>query len=322
MTEQEVRIAERLQQDATRSACAGYLAGCDPLHRHEILTTLAFDRLRYKMELVEELRRRAAEDWNQTFYLLYFRTLGDHKNQQAYLTLAERVPYRIVLRERATALDVEALLLGTSGLLALYEHDVYILDLLRRFTHLAAKYALEPMDASVWDLTDIRPANHPLLRIVQAARFFAQDELLIHRTLACRSPKEIRTLFGVEAPEYWNLHYTPHALHERHPKRIGRFKADMIGINLVAVLQFAYGSYTRNEALLEQALQLLESIEPEQNRLIRAWCEAGVPAPASAFESQALLQLSKRYCPDGRCGTCPVGRRIAERVRQASPTGR
>lgn len=33
------------------------------------------------MQLVEALRAEAADNWNQTFYLLYFRTLGDRQNQ-------------------------------------------------------------------------------------------------------------------------------------------------------------------------------------------------------------------------------------------------
>ena len=94
MTEQETHVLERLQQDTMRTACADYLAGADQLHRHEILTSLAFDRLRYKMELVDEIRANCGGDWNQTFYRLYFRTLGDSSNQAAYLTLAERVPYK------------------------------------------------------------------------------------------------------------------------------------------------------------------------------------------------------------------------------------
>ncbi len=317
MSEQENRMIERLQQDGSREACANYLAGADPLHRHEILTTLAFDRLRYKMGLVDELRESCSGDWNQTFYQLYFRTLGDSTNQKAYLSLAQRVPYKIVLRERTTPHAVEAMLLGVSGLLTLYEHDTYLLDLLRSFEHLAAKYTLEPMEAAAWNLTDIRPANHPLLRIVQAARFFAQDEFVMNRTMECRNIDEIQQLFCVEAPDYWNTHYTPNAEHEWHPKRIGKFKADIIGINLVAVLQFAYGSYMDNEQLRENALRLLELIRPENNRYIRTWCDAGVPAPANAFESQALLQLAKVYCSEHRCAVCPVGRRILEKVRRS-----
>lgn len=319
MTEQENSVLARLQQDDTKETCANYLAGVDPLRRHEILTTLAFDRLRYKMTLVDELRESCSGDWNQTFYRLYFRTLGDSTNQEAYLTLAERVPYKIVLRERTTPHAVEAMLLGVSGLLTLYERDTYILDLLRSFEHLAAKYDLKPMETAVWNLTDIRPANHPLLRIVQAARFFVQDEFIMNRTMECRNPKEIRQLFGVEAPDYWNTHYTPAAACEWHPKRIGKFKSDIIGINLVAVLQFAYGSYMDNEQLRENALKLLESIEPENNRFTRAWRDAGVPAPTNAFESQALLQLAKNYCTDGRCAECPVGRRILDKVRRMEP---
>ena len=43
-------------------------------------------------------------------------------------------------------------------------------------------------------------------------------------------------------------------------KRIGRMKADLLGINLVAQIQYAYGAYTRDEALRERAIALLEAI--------------------------------------------------------------
>lgn len=309
------RIFERLLDEEPKHTCANYLAGADPLHRQEMLTALAFDRLQYKMELVQSLRSASDDDWNQALYRLYFRTLGDNENQRAYLTLAERVPYRIVLRERTKRQAVEAMLLGVSGLLTLYEHDLYVADLLREFSVLAAKYRLEPMEASEWVLHVSRPANHPLLRIAQASRFFEQHELVLKQTMECRTMEEIHRFLGVEAPDYWNRHYTPGVEHEAHPKRIGKSKAEIFGINFVAVLQFAYGSYTRNEQLLQQALQLLERIAPENNRVIRKWCDAGVPAPASAFESQALLQLAKNYCKLNRCPQCPVGRRIADKVR-------
>ena len=85
----------------------------------------------------------------------------------------------------------------------------------------------------------------------------------------------------------------------------------IIGINLVSVLQFAYGSYTGREALRDSALTLLERLPAEDNRYMRAWQAAGV-RPRNAFESQALLQLATEYCAARRCAECPVGRRIAK----------
>ncbi len=315
--ERQRRMLERLREGASTSSCGGFLAASSPLHRSEIFTALVFDRLGRKMRMVDELHRETNENWNQTFYLLYFRTLGDRQNQQAFLTLARRVPYKIVLRERLVPHAVEAMLLGVSGLLKLYRHDTYTLDLDRTFVYLAAKYDLHPMEARAWTLTDIRPANHPVLRIAQAAEFFTQDELVMDRTMACRSEEEIRRLFCVDSSEYWRTHHIPGSPSDDRPKRIGLFKANIIGINLVAVLQFAYGSYTGRENLRDSALTLLERLPAEDNRYMRSWCNAGV-RPANAFESQALLQLSTEYCAAGRCDECPVGRRILRRIESES----
>ena len=172
MTEAEARTIERLRAGAGTYACGGYLAALDGLQRTEICTALIFDRLQRKMRTVETLHGEADGNWNQTFYLLYFRTLGDRRNQEAYLSLARRVPYKVVLRERLAPRAVEAMFFGASGLLTLYPHDAYTLDLARDFEYLAAKYDIEPLDAGVWELDEIRPANHPVLRLAQAAEFF------------------------------------------------------------------------------------------------------------------------------------------------------
>ncbi len=311
MADAEARVIERLKAGAGAYACGGYLAALDELQRTEIGTALIFDRLQRKMRTVEALRDEASGNWNQTFYLLYFRTLGDRQNQEAFLQLARKVPYKIVLRERLVPHAVEAMLFGASGLLELYRNDTYTLDLKRSFEYFAAKYEIEPMDASEWVLTEIRPANHPVLRLAQAAEFFTQDEFVMERAMACRTEEEVRRLFSIEASPYWRTHHIPGAESDESPKRIGSFKANIIGINLVVVLQFAYGSYTGNERLRDSALTLLERLPAEDNRYMRAWQAAGVRL-RNAFESQALLQLATEYCAPRRCAECPVGRRIAK----------
>ena len=127
------RTIERLKAGAGTYACGGYLAGLGALQRTELLTALLFDRLGRKIRRVGALLSETSDNWNETFYRLYFRTLGDSRNQEAYLSLARRVPYRTVLRERLAPQAVEAMLFGTSGLLALYRHDAYTLDLGRQF---------------------------------------------------------------------------------------------------------------------------------------------------------------------------------------------
>ena len=303
-------MLNRLQAGAGTYACGGYLAGLGSLQRSEICTALLFSRLERKMRMVDALREEASENWNQTFYLLYFRTLGDRRNQEAYLSLARRVPYKVVLRERLAPRAVEAMFFGASGLLTLYPHDAYTLDLARDFEYLAAKYDIEPLDAGVWELDEIRPANHPVLRLAQAAEFFIQDEFVMERAMSCRTEEDIRRLFCIEASDYWRTHHIPGIASDEHPKRLGAIKANIIGINLVSVLQFAYGSVTGRETLRDSALTLLERLPAEDNRYMRNWRNTGVMI-RNAFESQALLQLATEYCARTRCAECPVGRRIA-----------
>ena len=307
-------MLNRLQAGAGTYACGGYLAGLGSLQRSEICTALLFSRLERKMRMVDALREEASENWNQTFYLLYFRTLGDRQNQEAYLTLARRVSYKTVLRERLAPHAVESLLFGASGLLALYPHDTYTLNLARNFEYLAAKYDIEPLDAGVWELDEIRPANHPVLRLAQAAEFFIQDEFVMERAMSCRTEEDIRRLFCIEASAYWRTHHIPGIASDEHPKRLGAFKANIIGINLVSVLQFAYGSVTGRETLRDSALTLLERLPAEDNRYMRNWRNTGVSI-RNAFESQALLQLATEYCPAKRCTECPVGRRILNNLK-------
>ena len=313
-SEREERMLNRLRAGAGSCCCGEHIAALLPLHRNELYTALLFDRLQRKMRTVTELWEESAQNWNQTFYLMYFRTLGDRTNQAVYLELARRVPYRIVLRERLAPHAVEAMLLGCSGLLELYRDDTYTLDLRRSFEYLASKYTLERLDASQWELAGIRPANHPVLRLAQAAEFFAQDEFIMDRAMACRNEDDVRRLFRIEASEYWRTHYVPGAASDDSPKRLGNFKANIIGINLVAVLQYAFGCYSGQETLRDRSLTLLERLDAEDNRYIRSWRSAGVPAPRNAFETQALLQLATEYCAARRCAECPLGRRLLHRL--------
>ncbi len=313
MSERVQRALNRLTAGAENYACGSYIAALSPLQRTEIYTALVFDRLLRKMRTLDTLRTEATDNWNQTFYLLYFRTLGDRINQEAYLELARRVPYKYLLRERKATHAVEAMLLGTSGLLELYRDDAYTLDLKRAYSYLSAKYALSAMNAEQWNLAEIRPVNHPVLRLAQAAEFFTRDEFVMDHAMSCRTEGDIYHLFCIEASDYWRQHYVPGTERGDLPKRLGAFKANIIGINLVALLQFAYGSYTSNDTLRDSALTLLESLPAEENRYIRSWQNEAVQ-PANAFETQALLQLATEYCATRRCAACPVGRRIIHTI--------
>lgn len=310
-------IIERLRAGASTVACGSYLASLDALHRAEIYNTLGYERLTRKNNDIRRFYEECGNDWQQTTYLMLLRTIGTPENKEPFTTLARTVPYAAILRERLVQQNIEAMLVGASGLLDIYPHDEYILALRRNFEYLSAKYGIVPMHTSEWRLTNIRPNNFPILRMSQIASFLTSTREVMDRLFACRSGRDVYELFSAEASPYWLKHYIPGKESPAVTKRIGHMKSNLLAINLVSQMQFAYGSYVEREALRTSALSLLENTDPEDNSIIKPWRQYGV-APQSAFDSQALLQLSNEYCRRRRCHECPVGRRIVHRAMQAA----
>ena len=270
---------------------------------------LMFERMEQKYRTIKTIYDAAGSNWNMTFFVMFLRTLGDASNREAFMRVAWRVSYTAVLNERSSQLSVEALLLGASGLLEAYPADDYTRRLAAEFDHLSHKYTIEAMSAGEWNLHRINPRNHPVLRLAQAAAFLTDNELAFSSTMECRTGEDVGRIFGAEASEYWTRHFTPGTEGGESPKRIGHAKASLIGINLVAPLQFAYGRVMESDRMRGRAMELLESIEAEDNRYMRRWAAYGA-VPATAYDSQALLQLATVYCDRRRCEECPLGRLI------------
>ncbi len=299
----------RLKAGASYFGCGGYLCSLDRLHQLDIFTKLGFERLERKHRDIVAIYKQQAENWPQTFYVMLLRTIGGMDNKEAFTELAHRVPYAAILRERQVPQNVEAMLIGASGLLEIYPHDIYILDLKRNFEYLATKYSITPMRASEWKLTKILPNNHPILRLSQVATFLTHTRDIVDRILLCSTADDVYRLFSCETLPYWLTHYTPATTSRPVAKRMGRTKSDILAINLVAQIQFAYSAYTENERLRTRALSLLEDMPAEKNSIIAQWNSYG-PLARTAFDSQALLQLSFEYCRERRCEECIVGERI------------
>ena len=203
-----------------------------------------------------------------------------------------------------------ALLLGTAGMLeGCYYFDDYIARLHDHYLYLARKYGIVPMRAGEWARAGIRAQNRPVTRIVQLASFVARNDFIFDRVAGCRTREDVHALFDTEVSGYWATHYVPDGSGERCPRRIGAEKADLLAINAVVPVMFAYGQTTGKGALKDAAFDLLGDIPAENNAIVRSWSGMGVPV-RSALDSQALLQLRNEYCTQGRCTDCKVGKSI------------
>lgn len=312
--DEKKRHINRLKAGASYFGCGGYLSRIGTLKRLSLYNTLSFERLKRKNGDIKEFFLESEQNWQQTFYIMLLRTMGGVDNKEAFTTLARRVAYAAILRERMVPQNIEAMLIGASGLLDLYPHDEYILNLKRNFSYLSTKYTIEKMAPEEWKLTKIYPNNHPIIRLSQIATLLTHTSDIMDRMLACRSGEDVYRLFSCETLPYWANHYTPASSTQRTvAKRIGRTKSDLLAINLVAQMQYAYGDYIDNDKLRNKAISLLEDLPAESNSIISQWKSYG-PLAQTAFDSQALLQLSFEYCRHQRCEECIVGRQILATV--------
>lgn len=296
-----------------RNECRSGLTRLDRAYRYELCIGLTFERIVRKVNDLHALFESAGQSWDQTAYRMLMRTL-DLSNRENYEEVARRVPFAVICREGPAVPVIEALLLGTAGLLENCRDDAYSAELRSTFDHLKNKYGIQPLDPRCWRFSG-RPANHPRLRLAQIATLLSRTDHLNDRLLACRTREEVERLFCTDASQYWSSYYNPSATADHSTKRLGSQKACSMGINLVSVLQILYGRLQgREETFNSRAFELLESLPAEENRYTKFWEYEGIRI-TNALESQALLQLSREYCDRGRCRECPLKALLCKHAR-------
>lgn len=298
---------ESLQHGARRQECCQHLLSLNDLDINTLITQLAFERLERKARDIMATFRQRGDSWNETFHAMLLGVLGGMDNRGAMLMLSERVTSNMLMRENGSIVKLEALLLGGAGLLDIYGDDDYLSLLREEFTHLAAKYNIMPMVAGEWQLMGIYPHNHPTIRLTQLAACFLNRDFTMQSAIQLRTSRQVYEFFSGETSDYWLQNYVPNNNRSVTSYRMGHIKSDLLGINLIAPLMYAYSIYTQNSATLNHAIELQESIAPENNRLTQPWTRCGFELH-NAVESQALIQLSKEYCAHQRCNSCPLAR--------------
>ncbi|MFI3333204.1 MAG: DUF2851 family protein [Rikenellaceae bacterium] len=311
-TKERQRAINRLEAGASYCGCGRYLRYIDEIGRQEIYAHYEFERLERKYnDILKIYYTEAGENWNQTLYIYLFSYIGDPANKKIYKHLAKMVSYNSILRERSNPMRVEALLLGASGLLKDYGDDLYTLTIKREAEYLMRKYNITPLSSRDWNLYRVKPINHPVLRLAQIATLFVHNELLLDKVLACRCIEDIEEIFSVVASDYWSTHYIPSKVSDVEVKRLGREKCNILGINVVVMIQYAYGSYTSSDKLIDQAQNLIQDLKPEYNMIVNRWRNYGI-TPKTAFESQALIQIANEHCAPRKCRECYLGARAIE----------
>jgi hypothetical protein len=306
-------VVERYQQLMaldTPIPCAAQLKSVPDIVWITWLDRLLVERLESRLDEWRLLWLQAGKDWRTLLYYRLAANFGFHVNREAFLELALSIPLNILSRHRTNLLQTEALLFGQSGLLGSDHADDYMLRLEKEYHFLRRKYQLIPLQPHRWKFMRLRPSNFPTVRIAQFAMLVHQSLDLFARMMEVKDETEIMPLLNVHASTYWDNHYRlGEETRESQVKHLGRDAATNIMINTVAPMQYLYARLQGKASLHEDSLNLLQSLRPEDNAVIRAWKSLGVEVK-NAAQSQALLQLFRYYCSVKGCLNCTVGNRL------------
>ena len=277
----------------------------------EWIERLAFERLHGKVQRVRDLLDMYNGSWEDVCYITLTRNLGFGINNEAFERLARRTPLRLLHKHSDSLLQVEALLFGQAGLLDpnAMGADEYYKHLCREYAFLANKFSLQPMESEAWKMFRIRPQNFPLRRIAMLAQYIEGGFNLMSKILDADGEKELRKLFKVELTGYWRNHFSFGKPNEMPSPALSDKSIDIVLINTVAPLYYAYGEITGNYALTDKAIELLESLKPESNSIVKTFVAAGIDCD-SALTSQALIELKRSYCDARKCIYCKIGHRL------------
>ncbi|HQQ93378.1 MAG TPA: DUF2851 family protein [Bacteroidia bacterium] len=273
------------------------------------LDRLSAERLEEKVGKLEDLFQSADQHFTQCFYILLLRSFGMSVNALPFEMLARQLPLRILLRHANEPLQLEALLMGCSGMLEeVYEED-HPRRLQNEFAFLSSKYGLIRLEKGLFKYSRMRPSNFPDLRLAQFAALLHARPDFIQAPLKLKSADEFIDMFEVHPGTYWTSHYRL-GLKSKHVKaEPGRQLAESILINSLVPFYFFYAGKKSEPRYRELALAFLASCAFEQNRKT-ALFSGQQSVLKSAIQSQACIRLYDEYCSKKRCFNCEAGRHM------------
>ncbi len=277
-------LAQQMDSATSRIGCAEQL-----IHEPELLTkgwrkTLLHKRLECKRASIKRLLEITKGSWEHALYISLARNFGFHTNSLPFEQLAINTPLSCLMKHRNSLFQLTAILLGQASLIKEEEKELQ-----KEYHFLRIKFGLTPIDPTMWKHARMRPQNSPELRVRQFAQLIYQSENLLSKIIDENGLKELELLFNVP--------------------QMGKSSIDILLINTVIPYKYAYAMHQNNAEKAEQTAELMESIAPENNVIVRQWRVLGQQVH-NAADTQALLHLYQNFCQHHECINCEVGYKI------------
>lgn len=290
--------------------CKRQYPAVESLKKTSMIARALAARLERKAKEVLQLFASVDNSWEDTAYHLVAGAFGFKINREPFLQLARSLPMRI-LQKHADSGQVEALIFGQAGFLEGKRGDTYYQRLRKEYQLLSHKYQLDPlrMSRAQWLFLRLRPSNFPTVRLAQFAALLHARRTLFSGLVDTVSTQELSQYFDISVSPYWAKHYRFSVPGTGRAHELGSESVRVILVNTVVPLLAAYAQHTDDHVYFDRALQILESLAPEENGITRRWTDLGSPAQ-NAGEAQGQIELFNTFCQKKRCLQCMIGAAI------------
>ena len=266
---------------------------------------LFFERLERKSKPIFDLAESTLHDWDAILFCQLAKNFGLNTNGDSFYNMANSIPFSIIRKEANDLFNLESLLFGIAGLLEINKEDHYYKKLKGNFDYLVQKYQLQSNSFTSLQFFKHRPDNFPTIRVSQLANVYYCQQQLFSKIIKADNVATIYEIFDKSVSEYWETHYQFDKISPKKKKALSKSFIDLLIINTIIPLQFAYAK-SKGKEISEKLISLLNQVKPEANAIIDKFSSFGLKAQ-NAFETQALLQLKNEYCNKNRCLGCSIG---------------
>ncbi|MCF0219245.1 MAG: DUF2851 family protein [Muribaculaceae bacterium] len=290
-------------------ACQDSLRTLPPIVVSDWINALAMQRIQAKALRVNDLLAASNGDWEEAAYVTLARALGFGTNADPMERLAKSLPLKIIRKHSDTLLSIEALLFGQAGLLnedKIRAHHPYFDTLATEYAFLAKKFSLRPSSLPL-KTGGMRPTSSPHRRIALLASIIYNNTSLCSSLANITDIDAARNLFATPLTGWWKDNYTfNHSDKQRAAGEVSESTLQLLIINSVVPFTTAYGMNHGDSQALAAAVDTLENLPAERNRIVSAFTYCGIRCP-DALTSQALIHLRREYCEKRKCLDCRFG---------------
>ncbi len=272
---------------------------------------LYIERLQDKSALLLELLNTSQNDWEKVLFCILLKNFGLNRNGDAFLALGKQLDFSIIRKIAPNLMQLEALLLGASGLLeGLETVHYYEKELVREYNFLKSKFQLD-IKVTKPEFFGLRPPNFPTIRLVQLAQLYHQTQNIFSKIIANGVGVDTSIFKAVKASEYWNTHYNFGKESTSKRKTLSKAFIDLLVINTLIPVKFAYQKHV-GKLQPEELLLQMRQITAEKNSISTNFKKLGVVVE-NALDSQSTIQLYHNYCEKNKCLQCAIGHQLLRR---------